>query len=369
MAKKTPKATARKNAPAKTPARRAPHAKVPSAGTPVTLEEAQALALATAPRLAARRAATPQAPAQDGPSPATVGKEREKLRKRQEDDREANRREYTAVMRIMKERGARAPAGKGARRGTVAATRFTPLQVVAEGDSWFKYPVPLFGGGIIRRLQKRLGVPILNLAAAGDEVRFMLGVEQRKRLSETLTEGCPAGGPWDVLLFSGGGNDIVDNPMALWIREWNSAVPPKRHLDDVRFAAALTLVRAGYEDLIAMRDKHSPNTRLVFHGYDYAIPDGRGVCKYGPWLKPTFDLHGFPNQATAQEVVNEMLTRFAFMLQQLSSDSVTYVSTQGTLHAQPSAWHNELHPEKKGFDTFADMFHAHLRQIFPGRVL
>ena len=46
----------------------------------------------------------------------------------------------------------------------------------------------------------------------------MLGVEERAILTEHLTNGCPAGGPWDVLLFSGGGNDIVGNPMALWVR-------------------------------------------------------------------------------------------------------------------------------------------------------
>ena len=55
----------------------------------------------------------------------------------------------------------------------------------------------------------------------------MLGVEERTLLAEHLSDGCPAGGPWDVLLFSGGGNDIVDNPMALWIKDWNPAVPPR----------------------------------------------------------------------------------------------------------------------------------------------
>jgi hypothetical protein len=54
-----------------------------------------------------------------------------------------------------------------------------PLQIFAEADSWFDYPVPFFGGGIIPRLENRLGVPILNLAKAGDEVRCMLGVEER----------------------------------------------------------------------------------------------------------------------------------------------------------------------------------------------
>ena len=62
-------------------------------------------------------------------------------------------------------------------------------------------------------------------------MRYMLGVEERKLLSKHFTDGCPAGGPWDVLLFSGGGNDIVDNPMALWIKDFDpAAARPSRSI-------------------------------------------------------------------------------------------------------------------------------------------
>ena len=101
-------------------------------------------------------------------------------------------------------------------------------------------------------------------------------------LTEHLSRGSPAGGPWDVLLFSGGGNDIVDNPMALWIRDWNPVVPAAEHIHQTRFDAALALVRAGYEDLIALRNDLSPGTHLVFQGYDFAMPDGRGVLRLRP---------------------------------------------------------------------------------------
>jgi hypothetical protein len=272
-------------------------------------------------------------------------------------------------MAIMKRRGARRRAPTGRRRGPAEAAAFQPLQVFAEGDSWFDYPVPLFGGGIIPRLQKRLGVPILNMADAGDEVRFMLGVEQRRRLVECLTEGCPAGGPWDVLLFSGGGNDIVDNPMALWIRDFQAGQPPDQLLHQPRFDIALGLVRAGYEDLIALRDALSPTTQIVLHGYDFAIPDGRGICNKGPWMKPTFDMRGFPDRASAFAVVKVMLKQFAAMLDDLARQpGISVVRTQGTLAEQPSAWHNELHPNKAGFETFADTFHAKLKELFPARV-
>jgi hypothetical protein len=282
-------------------------------------------------------------------------------------------------MAIMKKRGARAPApaakkapGKKRRRAPGApAAGFQPLQVMAEGDSWFDYPPFIFKGGIIPRLQRLLGVPIMDMSKAGDEVRFMLGVEQRRRLTALLRDGCPAGGPWDVLLFSGGGNDIVDNPMALWVRDFDPNVPPAQLLNQPRFDIALGLVRAGYEDLIALRDQFSPTTHLVFHGYDFAIPDGRGVCHLGPWLKPTFDLRGFPNRASATAVVEAMLTQFAAMLGALAAahPRVSFINGQGTLPRQTSAWHNELHPDTAGYDKFTALFRDRLKALFPGRVV
>ncbi|HZP09711.1 SGNH/GDSL hydrolase family protein [Methyloceanibacter sp.] len=331
---------------------------------PVTLAEAKTLALAKRPKLAAQamsKGAVPPA------SPANVGAERENLEKERREEYARRIREYTATMEIMKKRGARRPRPKRATEALEEPASFVPLQIFAEGDSWFDYPIPFFGGGIVPRLERLLGVPILNLAKAGDEARYMLGVEERTLLAQHLSQGCPAGGPWDVLLFSGGGNDIVDNPMALWVRDWNPALPPADHIHQPRFDTAKALVRAAYEDLIALRDTLSPGTHLVFHGYDFAIPSGRGVCGYGPWLKPTFDLRRFPPGTPRQEVVNAMLRQFAALLTSLATVAkVTFINGQGTLPA--NAWHNELHPSKAGFEKFAGIFYRELKKLYPNRV-
>jgi hypothetical protein len=368
--KRKPRKATRKLAAVAAPKRNA----APAAG-PVTLTEARALVQAERPPQTMRAVEKEAAPR---PSAATVGAERQRLDRQRKQEIVQRVRDYKATMAIMKKRGARRPQPKGAPKGAPkgpevepsAAPSFAPLQVLAEGDSWFDYPVPFFGGGIIPRLESRLGVPILNLAKAGDEVRYMLGVEERELIAQHLTAGCPAGGSWDVVLFSGGGNDIVDNPMALWIRDWDPARPVVDHINQPRFDAALALVRAGYEDLIALRDALSPETQLVFQAYDLAIPDGRGICHLGPWLKPTFDLRGFPTQAAAFDVVKEMLRQFASLLTALSAaPRVTFINGQGTLPQQKSSWHNELHPSRSGFDRFADLFHATLRTLFPNRVV
>ena len=187
---------------------------------------------------------------------------------------------------------------------------------------------------------------------------------------QRLREGSPSGGAWDVLLFSGGGNDIVSNPMALWVRDFAAGKLPEALIHRPRYDAALAIVRAGYEDLIAMRDALSPQTQLVFHAYDFTISDGRGICHLDPWLKPTFDLRGFPSQQAGFKVVKLMLSDLAKMLSVLEAKSpkVAFINGQGTLAPDPGNWHNEPHPSRQGFALFAVLFHERLKQLFPDRV-
>ena len=356
-------------------ARRTPRSATPaaraatSAAGPLTLAQARALTAPVAPAGVTRRARAAAGGAR--PSPADVGRERRRLEVERRKEKRRRMQEYTATLRLLKKRGVKAPASSVRAGGAAAAGVIaTPLQILAEGDSWFDYPKPFFGGGIIPRLEDLIGVPILNMAKAGDEVRFMLGVDERRELITQLTNGCPAGGPWDVMLFSGGGNDIVDDPMCLWVKPFDASVPPASLIHQHRFDTALALVRAGYEDLIAVRDQFSPTTHLVLQCYDFALPDGRGICNMGPWLKPTFDLRGFPSFAARFAVMKAMLEQFALMLQTMAAGQarVSVINGQGLLPKQTSSWDNELHPEGAGFDKHATLFRQTLKALFPGRV-
>lgn len=392
-------------------ARAAPSAgrAAPAARQAAAKKAAAAAKKAAVPAKKAAPAARKGMPAAGGAAPGpeavlagagigVVAAERRRLALARRRELQQRARDYKALMQLMKKRGVKGlvPAGAQAapavparkapaRRAGLAPKAMPqatpqavpqavpqaagPLQILAEGDSWFDYPAFL-KGGLVPRIERRLGLPILSLAKAGDEVRYMMGVADRKLLAQHLHDGSPAGGAWDLLLFSGGGNDIVDNPMALWVREFAAGRPAAELLNRPRFDAALAMVRAGYEDLIALRDRHSPGTHLLFHGYDFAIPDGRGICHMGPWLKPSFDLRGFPDRASAFGVVRVMLSAFAAMLETLTAASprVSVVRGQGTLEPVPGSWHNELHPSKEGFDRHAELFLAEIRRLFPGRV-
>lgn len=391
------KAATKKRASPPASKRQAP--RIPPKG-PLTLKQARAVVLARpepqramaaagavrrrAPGAVAKPAVAPlAAPA----TPQTVETARRLLAMQQHEEMKQRTRDYKATLALLQRRGVKGLPEKAppAKAGTVAApkrrraggapiTRAAasgPLRVFAEGDSWFDYGVPLFGGGVIPRLEDRLGVPILNLAKGGDETRFMLGVKQRQLIARHLADGCPDGQPWDLMLFSGGGNDIVDEPLALWLHPFDPTKSPKQLLNQPRLSTALAMVQAAYEDLISLRNQLSPGTHLAFHGYDFAIPDGRGICHLGPWLKPAFDLHGYPaDLAVSTAVVREMLTQFGAMLAALAKKpGITFINAQGGLPPVKASWHNELHPSKAGFKQVADRFKAEIKVLFPGRVV
>jgi hypothetical protein len=363
------------------PARPRPPRREPAA--PLTLAECRAVV-----RL--QQAATQPLQRDKQAALREIGRDRKQLDRKRRRQLVARRRAYDDAYGRLARRGIEAPvaaapapatgplraqaapswaAAPSAQRTPQLAFAVAPLRILAEGDSWFDYPVLGSGGGIIPRLATRIGLPIHNLAQAGDEVRFMLGVKQRLELAAELQRMVNHGTPNDALLFSGGGNDIVGDPLCLWIEDFDPNLPPAQHVQAARFQAALDLVRAGYEDLVSIRNAISGTTRLFLHAYDFAIPDGSGVCFLGPWLKPSFDLRHFPSLAARSPVVVEMLTRFRDELVQLVANhaGVILVPTQGTLSGAGD-WGNELHPDGGGFDKIVEVFRSALAAEFPGRI-
>ena len=170
----------------------------------------------------------------------------------------------------------------------------SPPRVLADGDSWFDYPVILLtGGAVIDHLEKLSGVKILNTAHHGDFVQEMLGVEKRQRIETLLKK--PG---FDILLFSGGGNDVVGDQFCLWLKP-NTGGGAASAMDAGRLQEILGVVEAGYRDLIDIRDRCAPDCWMVTHAYEFPQPSDKGVCGLGPWLKPSLDYRGWKKASTS----------------------------------------------------------------------
>jgi len=302
-----------------------------------------------------------------GPSIRRVADESQMLRERVAKER-AER--YAAYLGWV-ERPTEPPAT--ADRYLAGRERAKQLRILAEGDSWFEYPLPWpRGDGVVFQLQKLLGYPILNMAHHGAEVRQILALSERQEIITRLSDPNVR---YDAMLFSGGGNDLVGDQFCIWLKDIQPEAPPAEMLDDDAVNAALSIVETGYRELMTIRDKHSPTTIIFAHGYDFPPITGIGVCNVGPWLKPSLDFvyreSGVPTPDPNKEfiVVKALLERFSAMLKKLETQHAgrfVVVPTQGTLTADDSDWQNEIHPTSGGFVKIAQKFKAALAGVFPG---
>jgi hypothetical protein len=280
-----------------------------------------------------------------------------------------------AAIRAEKERRIREHQANIAKRrrmiAALPAGAHATLNLIAQGDSWFDYPLPLGNPSDVVAHLKHLpsmAPEVLALAHHGEAAEDMLGVTKLHELLAHLKN--PANGGFDAILFSGGGNDLAGDQFRLWIAEASAVgMDPAKGLNQPRLDAIMGVVKAGYEDLIAARNDVEKTIPIFAHGYDFAIPNGVGVCGAGPWLKPGLDDRGWTDPGKARAIVRQLLVAFDAMLKVFEADAlnnIVYVRTQGTL--SDAQWDNELHPTPEGFAPITMRFVDALRTRFRGRI-
>jgi hypothetical protein len=274
---------------------------------------------------------------------------------------EANNRERRAIERAIDNAREKTLAAYRTQFRRIAARREGAAKTIfAEGDSWFNYPL---GRAVISQLQGLIHTPIANFAWPGAQTRQLLALHERKEIEKRLTDGPEKGRQWDVLLFSGGGDDIVGDQMVLFLDRYDPTKPPEAVLNQ-RFEEVLDLVMGAYQDLVKLRDHLSPKTLIVGHVCDYAWATNEGACWLGPWLRPSLDYVGVPRGDAQHAVVTAMLKRFETRLQAVAAaGNFLIVPTQGTLKTA-AEWANELHPKNPGFGLIAQKFQRVLQQQF-----
>jgi lysophospholipase L1-like esterase len=249
-------------------------------------------------------------------------------------------------------------------RRTLAGPPPTRL-LVAEGDSWFDYPL----NDILSMLEDEHGFDVESVAHKGDTVEDMAyGVGQFdgfvRRLEKLLRQGRVP----DAILLSGGGNDIAGDEFAILINHALSGLSAVnadivRGVIDVRLRNAYTFLISGLTE-IAERYLDRPLT-ILLHGYDYPVPDGRGFLGGwsflpGPWLQPGLFQKGHQHLNANKTILRTLIDAFNMMLQEVSAmppfRHVRYVDLRGTLSEgadYKTDWANELHPTKTGFRAVA----------------
>jgi len=241
--------------------------------------------------------------------------------------------------------------------------------LVAEGDSWFDYPLY----DVLRLLEDEHGFEVESVAHKGDRVEEMAysggQLEEMTRHLEKLLRRrvVPRAIP-----LSGGGNDIAGREFGMLlnharskgIRGFNKQVVDGVIDERIRFAY-ITILSA--VNRICEERLHK-TLKILVHGYDYPVPDGRGFLGGwwllpGPWLEPGFREKGYESLDDRIEMTKELIDRFNAMLESLLTlpelANVTYVDLRGTLSTNADYrtwWANELHPTPVGFQRIAQRF-------------
>ena len=255
-----------------------------------------------------------------------------------------------------------------------APPKLEPLVILAQGDSWFDYPLSgnslsVSSTDIIAQLTTMgtINPVIVNIAHYGEASTDEMGLPKQQRMIQLLNDPSNwlSKGKPDAILFSAGGNDIAGDQFCIFV---GYAASSEDGLDMQRFTEALGKIRASYDDLIAFRDLHAPGVPIFAHCYDFPYPTGTPAACLGPWLLPSLRYAGW-NFTDGVAICKKALEAFKGMLQEIAADAANLfflIDTQGAL--QETDWANELHPYPAGFRKVAARFVTKLEQMFPGRI-
>lgn len=274
----------------------------------------------------------------------------------------------------------------------LAATPSKPrhYSVVAEGDSWLDYKpaylegVPVIDPGrdLLGHLQAAGRFSVFKVSRAADTMENMVyGTEtagsgptlrpaKRNQIDDTLA-AIRTKSP-DAFLFSAGGNDVAGVELEAYLNHAESGLKPLR--EEVVEYELDRYVSEMLGELIRRVRKDSPKLPIFFHGYDYPVPDGRGVVRllgwtfFGPWLKPALVAKRFTDLAAGQALVRTLIARFNTTLQSLAAahSDVHYVNLRNTLSSGPDYtkdWANELHATSEGWKKLAKELQAQMLAV------
>jgi GDSL-like Lipase/Acylhydrolase family len=247
--------------------------------------------------------------------------------------------------------------------------------LVAEGDSWFDYPL----NDVLRLLEDQHGYDVESVAHKGDSVEEMAyGRGQLEELTRRLEKLLRRGVVPKAILLSGGGNDVAGDEFGMLLNHARSAV---RGLNEQVLAGVIDeRVRLAYITILSAvtqvaEERLGRRLPILVHGYDYPVPDGRGFLGGwwllpGPWLEPGFREKGFADMPERIAMAKQLIDRFNVQLKSVAAMSefahVRYVDIRGTLSVgadYKTWWANELHPTPRGFERVTDRFAAALAAL------
>jgi len=241
-------------------------------------------------------------------------------------------------------------------------------RILIEGDSWADHPLVTNLAWALHLYLKNKA-HILNISHSGDLITDMANPHELANLANiagTKDLGI------DVLLLSGGGNDILvhdkdDYKLSNLLKTATSQVP-EDYINREVFNRLLQEIKTAYDTIITAVTEARSNIQILTHNYDLVYPRDNGADFIvrnitGPWIAPVMRDLQIHDQQLQRDIIHQMLTEFSGLLDQLQKQHLNfhYVNTQGLLpqHQGPwgkdvAYWDDEIHPNSQGFQWLVD---------------
>lgn len=267
------------------------------------------------------------------------------------------------------------------------------VKLLALGDSWFAFPLPLAGGSrnLVDAISTARKTVAIDLSIAGDTAENMAQGERFAQYRAILAGG-DGEEPIEVaaILLSAGGNDLIDRIaelVGLVTRRVKRAAAGRAGAPEIQREAFASVLRAVtqedaaqiYDDvlahvrrLIAARDGGpSRASPVILHGYCHVTPrDAPAIdfpIKVGPWIWKKLTPLGYTQpqqQQIAAAVIDEFNKRlegvrdeahgvFVLDLRPLQAPGGPLPVADPEWREPTPFWHDEIHLNSAGWDCVA----------------
>jgi lysophospholipase L1-like esterase len=253
--------------------------------------------------------------------------------------------------------------------------------ILAEGDSWFTIGgIPTSNLLFSFRFKKM--TMIVNCAMPGDTIKRMSEIEGNQIFRTALS---PNGYKWDLILLSGGGNDLIDAAGNILLprakRDSKSMKNIKDYCDKEKLKQLITNIQEGYRRLVRLRDtEDSPakNKPILVHTYDYAVPRNSpsrffSAPLLGPWLYPAVVNAEIPKRdwiQVSKYLIDQLAEGILRLQEERKLTNFHVVDTRKTLKraklgttGDNGDWMNEIHPNSDGYKKLARAIEGKLRPL------
>ncbi len=255
--------------------------------------------------------------------------------------------------------------------------------LVAEGDSWFHFPI------FLRDVVQQLGEDHLvwTIGAAGEQLAAMAGADATigdRDYRLALREHADS---VKAMLLSGGGNDLVGvdpdgaRVLSRLLKPYQPGKPADWFCDTPECHRRLVLIEASLRRVFADTAARHPGLPVLIHGYDYALPCpfGREDARRPSWARRDGFLGaamvelGFREAGLRRSIVACLIDAMNAIHRRLAGGTnpggvfahVFHIDLRGSL--APAQWADELHPSDEGYAIVADRFRSQLRALGIGR--